>query len=169
MRNAGGPWLALACRLGIGAIFVLAGGVKLANPGSFAATLLAYNILPVEAIRPFALTLPWVEAGIGLLLIAGLFTRQVAALAVATLVIFSAAIAQALARGLSLDDCGCFGDVASSIPALGLFLGGKDTGWLDVIRDLMYAGIAVVVIAGPDSPFRAESLLERQPLSGDDA
>ena len=159
MKIVRSPWTALFGRLAIGALFLLAGSVKLANPGSFAATLLAYGIFPVESLRVFALTLPWLEAGIGVSLLVGMFTRPAAYLAIAMLTVFMLAIAQALLRGLCLDDCGCFGDVTVTMPALSLLLGGADTGWNDVVRDAIYLGIAVLVIVGPDTPFRLETHL----------
>ncbi|HEX2513805.1 MAG TPA: hypothetical protein VH257_03805, partial [Chloroflexota bacterium] len=39
-------WVTFAARLAVGAVFVLAGATKLVNPGSFSATLLAYDVLP---------------------------------------------------------------------------------------------------------------------------
>jgi uncharacterized membrane protein YphA (DoxX/SURF4 family) len=145
-------WLVFACRIVVGCIFVLAGVTKLANPGSFAATLLAYSVLPAAAVRPLALTLPWVELLVGAYLLVGLFTRAAAWSAIALLVVFSAAIAQAVARGLSLDHCGCFGDVTAAVPALSLILGGESAGAGDILRDAIFALLALAVAIGPPTP-----------------
>jgi uncharacterized membrane protein YphA (DoxX/SURF4 family) len=158
-------WLVFACRVVVGCIFVLAAVTKLTNPGSFAATLLAYSVLPVAAVRPLALTLPWVELLVGGYLLVGLFTRAAAWGAIALLVVFSAAIAQALARGLSLDHCGCFGDIAAAVPALSLVLGGESAGAGDLLRDAIFALLALAVAIGPATPASIDGWREQRRTS----
>ena len=80
-------------------MFVLAGTTKLVNPGSFSATLLAYDVLPVDLAAPGGAGPPWLELVVGLYLLAGLFTRIAAWGAVAMLAVFMVAITQALLRG----------------------------------------------------------------------
>ena len=156
-------WVTFAARLAVGAVFVLAGATKLVNPGSFSATLLAYDVLPVDLLRPVALALPWLELVVGLYLLAGLFTRVAAWGAVAMLAVFMVAITQALLRGLSLEDCGCFGDLTASVPALRYFLGGSTLGAvLDVLRDAVYAALALLVALGPATPLSIDGLLAAQ-------
>jgi uncharacterized membrane protein YphA (DoxX/SURF4 family) len=147
----------LGCRLTVGAIFVLAGATKLRNPGTFAATLLAYAVLPVAVVRPVALVLPWIELLVGAYLLVGLFTRAAAWSAVALLAVFSAVIGQALVRGLSLQDCGCFGDVTAAVPALALVLGGSSGSAGDIVRDAVYALLALTVALGPPTPLGADN------------
>jgi hypothetical protein len=67
-------------------------------------------------------------------------------------VVFSAAIAQALARGLSLDHCGCFGDITAAVPALSFVLGGESAGAGDILRDAVFAVLALAVAIGPRTP-----------------
>jgi uncharacterized membrane protein YphA (DoxX/SURF4 family) len=155
-------WITFAARLAVGAVFVLAGTTKLVNPGSFSATLLAYDVLPVDLLRPVALALPWVEVVVGLYLLAGLFTRVAAGAAIALLVVFMVAITQALLRGLSLEDCGCFGDITSALPALQYVLGGATLGAADVVRDGVYAAMALLVALGPATPLSIDGLLAAQ-------
>ncbi len=155
-------WVTFAARLAVGAVFVLAGVTKLINPGSFSATLLAYDVLPVGLLRPVALALPWLELVVGLYLLAGLFTRVAAWGAVAMLAVFMAAITQALLRGLSLEDCGCFGDITSAVPALQYVLGGSTLGAMDVLRDAVYAALALLVALGPATPLSIDGLLTAQ-------
>jgi uncharacterized membrane protein YphA (DoxX/SURF4 family) len=138
-------WALLACRLAVGAIFVLAGVAKLVNPGSFGAALIAYSILPVDLVRWVALIFPWIEVVVGAMLIVGLFTRFAAWSAIALLLMFCVVIGQALLRGLSLDDCGCFGGIVEAVPQLAIVLGGTSLGWQDVVRDLIYAAVALPV------------------------
>jgi uncharacterized membrane protein YphA (DoxX/SURF4 family) len=155
-------WVTFAARLAVGTVFVLAGATKLVNPGSFSATLLAYDVLPVDLLRPVALALPWLELVVGLYLLAGLFTRVAAWGAVAMLAVFMVAITQALLRGLSLEDCGCFGDLTSVVPALQYVLGGSTLGAADVLRDAIYAALALLVALGPATPLSIDGLLAAQ-------
>ena len=156
------PAATLVCRILVGVIFLLAGISKLASPGSFAATLLAYAVLPVWAIRPLGLVLPWVEVLLGLYLLVGLFTRAAAWAAIALLVLFMAAISQAVWRGLSLEDCGCFGGLTSAVPALAPLLGGTSLGPGDVVRDGIYALLALVAALGPRSALSVDAWLRHR-------
>jgi uncharacterized membrane protein YphA (DoxX/SURF4 family) len=161
-RSAAGAWLALGARLAIGAIFVLAGATKLSALGTFTATLLAYDILPVSLLRPVALILPWAEVVVGLYLLAGLFARAAAWGAIGLLAVFMLAIGQAVIRGLSLEDCGCFGSITAAVPALQYVLGGSSLGPADLWRDAVYVALALFVALGPQAPFSADALLARR-------
>lgn len=153
------PWATLAARLAVGLVFVLAGISKLVAPGTFSATLLAYDLLPVALLRPVALSLPWVELVVGLYLLAGLFTRVAAWAAIGLLAVFMLAIGQALLRGLSLEDCGCFGSITAAVPALQYVLGGSSLGPVDLLRDGVYGAMALLVALGPSSPYSVDALL----------
>jgi uncharacterized membrane protein YphA (DoxX/SURF4 family) len=105
------PWLGLAVRLGAAAIWLVAGISKLGDLEHFHAQVQAYKLLPGALEAPVAYALPFVEVGLGLYLALGLLVRPAAILACCLMVVFVAAMAQARARGLSLD-CGCFGSLA---------------------------------------------------------
>jgi uncharacterized membrane protein YphA (DoxX/SURF4 family) len=157
-------WAVFAARLAVGVIFLLAGVAKLASPGTFTATLLAYDVLPVGLLRPLALILPWVEVVVGLYLLVGLFARPAAWVAIALLAVFMGAIGQAVLRGLSLEDCGCFGSLTAALPALQYVLGGSSLGPADVLRDGVYAALALVVALGPPAPWGVDAwLASRRP------
>jgi uncharacterized membrane protein YphA (DoxX/SURF4 family) len=78
--------------------------------------------------------LPWLEIGLGALLVAGLGRPWDAAAAIALLVAFSAAIGVHLRRGDAVP-CGCFG-AASTRP-----VGGRD-----LVRNAVLVGLAVVAL-----------------------
>src|SRR5271163_2367189 len=100
-------YLVLAASIAMAAIFVYAGIDKMRDPLSFADSIAAFAILPAVFINLLALGLPPFEIASGLLLL-GPRTRRFGALAVVVLsVMFLAALASALLRGLTLD-CGCF-------------------------------------------------------------
>jgi uncharacterized membrane protein YphA (DoxX/SURF4 family) len=104
---AGNPWLALACRVIVGLVFIYASLDKIAHPAEFARIVNNYRLLPHELINLAAILLPWIELGAGLLLLLGLFSRGSSLIISVMLVIFIAAISYNLARGLDFN-CGCF-------------------------------------------------------------
>ena len=101
------PWLSLAVRLALGAIFVAAAIPKIADPPSFAHMIYNYRLLPGGLVGIAALWMPWVELLAGLAIILGLWRRGAAGLIGLLLVLFLAAISVNLARGHAID-CGCF-------------------------------------------------------------
>lgn len=74
----------------------------------FAMQLTSYQMLPDWAVSPIAHTLPWIEIALGLLLIAGVGLRWVAAAATLLLALFWAVIIRSYAMHLGIN-CGCFG------------------------------------------------------------
>ncbi len=104
--------LLLVLRLALGGMFVFAAWVKLSGPQEFAFSIKAFDIIGVESgehiIKLLTFALPWAEMICGVLLILGLFTRSAAGLLSVQLVVFIAAIASVLYRGLDVE-CGCFG------------------------------------------------------------
>jgi uncharacterized membrane protein YphA (DoxX/SURF4 family) len=81
---------------------------KLADPPGFAQSIFAYRILPMAAVLPLALALPWLELLTALALVAGIARRNAAGLILAMMVAFTAGLGLNLARGNPVD-CGCFG------------------------------------------------------------
>ncbi|MFW5471496.1 MauE/DoxX family redox-associated membrane protein [Knoellia sp. CPCC 206435] len=98
----------LVARLVLGGVFLVAGALKVPTPEAMAKATQAYQVLPHDVAAYVGYALPTVEIVLGLLLVLGLFTRVAAVLTSLLLVAFLVGIAQAWARGLSID-CGCFG------------------------------------------------------------
>lgn len=98
----------LAARLVLGGVLLVAGGLKVGNPRGAARAVQGYDVMPFDVAKYVGYALPWVEIIIGLLLILGLFTRINALLGTLLMAAFVIGIAQAWARGLTID-CGCFG------------------------------------------------------------
>jgi uncharacterized membrane protein YphA (DoxX/SURF4 family) len=117
------PWVGLAVRLVAAGIWLFAGIAKIVDLEHFHAQVNAYQLLPGALEAPFAYALPFVEAGVGVYLAIGLFVRPAAILACLLMAAFIIAIAQAWARGLSLD-CGCFGAALK-----------EKVGWAALVRD----------------------------------
>jgi putative oxidoreductase len=95
-------------RVLLGALLLVTGALKVGHAPELAASIAGFRLLPAAVGGPLALALPYVELLLGLYLVAGLFTRVVAAIAAAQFVIYSAAIASAVLRHIPAN-CGCFG------------------------------------------------------------
>lgn len=95
-------------RLGLAAVWLVSGSIKISDPGQTYLAVKAYDLLPAGLVHPVATALPLLELLLGVFLLVGLGTRIVAAVSMVVLLLLIAAIAQSWARGLTID-CGCFG------------------------------------------------------------
>ena len=139
------PWLGLISRLVLGGVLFIAGYLKVGTPDKSQMAVRAYEVLPISLANLIGLLLPYVEIGIGLLLILGVYTRISAALGGAIMVVFIVAIAQAWARGLTID-CGCFGG--------GGQVAASETKYLsEIIRDTALVLLALYLIRYPNTKF----------------
>jgi uncharacterized membrane protein YphA (DoxX/SURF4 family) len=126
-------------RLGLAAVFLVSGLLKAIDPDQTYIAVRAYDVLPDAGVEVVAVLLPWVELALGVLLLAGIGVRLVAALSTALLLVFVVGVVQAWARGLSID-CGCFGGGGAVEP-------GETTYVQELVRDagfLLMAGWLVV-------------------------
>jgi uncharacterized membrane protein YphA (DoxX/SURF4 family) len=135
------PWLTLLSRLILGGVLFAAGALKIGNLQKSAMAVRAYEMLPVELANFLGYVLPWIEIGIGLLLIVGASVKICGLLGAFTMLAFIIAIAQAWARGLSID-CGCFGGGGTIDP--------EETKYLSVIiRDIGLLAMGVFLYYFP--------------------
>ncbi|MGC4117797.1 MAG: MauE/DoxX family redox-associated membrane protein [Myxococcales bacterium] len=95
----GHPVVALAARVYLAAIFLLACFHKIADPHAFALDVATYQILPLALVNPVALVLPYVELVAALMLLTGVRVRAGALLVSAMMLVFIVALGVALARG----------------------------------------------------------------------
>ncbi len=95
-------------RIALGLVMLAAALTKIGNPAALATQITHYRVLPVGPENLLAVMLPWIELLAGLALVSGFRARSGAWLALAMLVVFTAAVGQAMARGLDFE-CGCFG------------------------------------------------------------
>jgi putative oxidoreductase len=137
-------WWVVAVRLGLGAVFLYAGAIKVRSPQPFADSIASFDLLPAALINPLALGLPIFELAVGGLLVLGRLVRPAALSTLGLTGIFALALSLALARGLKVD-CGCFGS-------------GRTTGgtgeWLSLGRDLLLFAGASVLYRRSASPAR---------------
>ena len=138
-------WVSLAARLILGIVLIWAGASKVTNlAGSIQATA-AYQILPYELAKVVGQTLPFIEIGVGILLVIGLFTRIMGVVGSLMMLAFVIAISSVWARGISID-CGCFGEggAVSAAEAISKYP------W-EILRDvgLMACGVWLVIAKKP--------------------
>jgi len=121
-------------RIALGVIFIYAALLKIADPVTFAGSVAAYQILPYFASYLTAATLPFVELTCGILLVTGYRVRGAALIVAAMNLVFIAALASAIVRGLDID-CGCFKQG-----------GEKTTPWTALGRDLVFLAMTFFVL-----------------------
>jgi uncharacterized membrane protein YphA (DoxX/SURF4 family) len=123
-------------RLILGAVFVWAGGTKIANPHDFAIVISNYQILPDYLVNSVAVWLPWVEVLCGALLICGIWVDGSLIVINTLLIVFMAALVSNGVRGIDVD-CGCFSTAAR---------GGQSNYLLDIARDGALLGMGLWVL-----------------------
>jgi uncharacterized membrane protein YphA (DoxX/SURF4 family) len=139
------PWLTLLARLILGGVLLAAGGLKIGNLQKSAMSVRAYELLPIDLANFFGYVLPWIEIGMGLLLIVGAVVSIMGLLGALIMLAFVVAIAQAWARGLSID-CGCFGGGGEIDPG--------ETKYLStILRDLGFFLLGVYLYYFPKGRF----------------
>ena len=146
--NVAQPWLTLLARLILGGVLFAAGALKIGSLQKSAMAVRAYELLPVSLANFLGYTLPWIEIGVGLLLIAGVAVRISGLIGAFTMLAFIIAIAQAWARGLSID-CGCFGGGGAIDP--------EDTKYLsEIIRDIGLLILGIYLYFYPKGRFSVD-------------
>ena len=138
-------WLSLIARLILGGVLIAAGALKAGNPAHAAMAVRAYQILPVTLANVLGYALPWVEMGAGLALVIGVAVKAAAILGGGLMLVFIIAIAQAWARGLSID-CGCFGGGGAVAPGHTAYL-------QEILRDTGLTALAVYLFRFPHGKF----------------
>lgn len=149
------PWhtpLALAARLLLGVVALVAGLSKIGDLPASVRAVRAFELLPEQLAVIAGTTLPMIEIVLGVLLLLGLFTRVAAIGFGLLLVAFSIAIVSAWARGLAID-CGCFGGGGPVDPAETTYL-------QDLLRDLGMIAAAAVLVIRPRTPFSLDRSLD---------
>jgi uncharacterized membrane protein YphA (DoxX/SURF4 family) len=146
--NKYGQWFGLLARIVLGGVLLAAGWLKIFTPAKSQMAVRAYELLPVSIANLMGLVLPWVELGLGMLLVLGIAVRFSAILGGSLMLLFIAAISQAWARGLSID-CGCFGGGGAVEP-------GKTKYLSEILRDTGLALLALYLIRYPLTRFAVE-------------
>jgi uncharacterized membrane protein YphA (DoxX/SURF4 family) len=146
------PWISTLARLGLAAIFLISGGLKVTDLAASGRAVNAYDLMSWETAKVVGAVQPFLEIAIGLLLLIGIATRLSAAIAAVLLVIFIGGIISAWARGLQID-CGCFSKG-------GELTGGRTAQYgLDILRDVGFGVLAGILLWKPRTRFSLDGLL----------
>lgn len=96
-------------RLSLGGLFIYTSLHKIHNAVRFKDAVVNYEILPYWIVNIAAITIPWLEFMIGILLIAGVIVRACTIVNCSLLLLFTAAIGINIVRGIEIY-CGCFSE-----------------------------------------------------------
>ncbi len=135
--------IGLLVRIGLAAVWLVSGAIKVSDLNQTYVAVQAYDLLPPGAVSVVAAGLPFLELVLGVLLLAGLGTRLVAIASVVVLVAFIIGVAQSWARGLTID-CGCFGGG-------GQVAAGETAYPQEIARDVGFLALAVWLAVRPRS------------------
>ena len=124
---SGRRWAMSWWRALFGAMFLAAAWPKFSDPDGFAMMVAQYQMLPAFSVHAFSVWLPALEVVTGLALLLSPWEREASALLGLMMLMFIAALAQALVRDLGIA-CGCF-DIK----------GATDAGesWFALLRDIV--------------------------------
>ena len=142
--------LALLARAILGGALLAAGALKAFHPYQAAAAVRAYELLPVSVANPVGYALPWIEIGVGLILILGLYIQLGALLGTGMMLIFIIGVSSAWARGLSID-CGCFGGGGAVDPS-------KTAYASEIARDVLFFACGAFLLWRPGTRWSLDSL-----------
>lgn len=126
-RQGARRWAKSWWRLVLGGMFLAAAWPKFIDPEGFAVMVAQYQMLPSFLVNAFSLWLPAVELTVGLALLFSPWERESAAWIGVLMLMFIAALAQALARDLGIA-CGCF-DIKGATDAA--------ESWFALLRDIV--------------------------------
>jgi uncharacterized membrane protein YphA (DoxX/SURF4 family) len=138
---------AIGFRFFVGSVFLLAGQAKLPRQSEFEQVVRAYGVLPSRFVVPVARAVSLLEVAVATLLLIGLGTRVVAAVAAAALIAFSVAAGLNLIRGRDLD-CGCY---AVGAP--------RRITWALIARNAFLVAMAVVLALATPTSLAVDELM----------
>lgn len=118
MRKKAARFVEWVLSLGLGGIYLYAGGAKLIDLEQFYLDVHRFALTPPDASLLLAIYLPWLELAVGGALLIRRFYAGALAWSGAMALVFLGAISSAWWRGLDIT-CGCFGraENATNYPA----------------------------------------------------
>jgi uncharacterized membrane protein YphA (DoxX/SURF4 family) len=150
--TAAWPWISTVARLGLAAVFLIAGGLKIGDLDQSARAVHAYKLTSYETAKVIGAVQPFLEIALGLLLLIGLAVRLSAAIAALLLVVFIGGITWAWSKGLQID-CGCFNKG-------GELTGGRTAEYgPEILRDVGFLILAGILLVKPRTRFSMDGLL----------
>ncbi|MGI5950313.1 MAG: DoxX family protein [Brooklawnia sp.] len=155
-------WVGLAARIALGLGLMIAGLLKVGRLDGNVAQVELYQLpLPPWAEVAIGYAQPFIEIVVGLMLLAGLFTRINGALGALAMAAFIAGIAWAWSKGLRID-CGCFTPGGQLDPS-------EETQYIrDILRDLAWLACGVWLTIRPRSVLAVDNWLLKPVTAFDD-
>jgi len=144
----------VVARVVVGAVWIVAGLLKLPDPAASVRAVRAYDLLPEAIVPMVGHLLPVLEVVVGVCLVLGVLTRGAAMLSSVLFLAFIVGIASAWARGLQIE-CGCFGGGGTSANA------SDEYPW-EIARDVGLLALSVWLIARPRTRWSLDSVLFRR-------
>jgi uncharacterized membrane protein YphA (DoxX/SURF4 family) len=146
------PWISTVARLGLAAVFLIAGGLHVGDLAASGRAVNAYQLMSFDAARVVGAIQPFLEIAVGLLLLAGLATRLSAAIGALLLVVFIGGIIWAWSHGLQIE-CGCFNKGGALAP-------GRTAQYLpEILRDVGFLVLAGILLVKPRTRVSVDGLL----------
>ncbi len=130
--------LSFISRFGLAFIWIFAGFEKSTDPVGTQQSVEGYDIFSPTWAQWIAQVIGPLEIAGGVVLLLGIFLRQAGKVSAVVLLLFIVGIAQAWARGLSID-CGCFGASAT---------GHMDYLWT-ILRDILFIAMSLICVIRP--------------------
>lgn len=147
-------------RLGLAAVWLVAGIPKLFDLNQNYIAVKGYELLPDGVASVVASGQPFVEIALGLLLVLGIGTRLVGAISILLFAIYIAGIISVWARGIAID-CGCFSSGGA------VAFNQTHYGW-DIARDVGFIVLGAWLTWRPRSLASLDGLLLGAPESAED-
>ena len=146
------PWIGTAVRIGLAAVWLVAGALKVGDLAASARAVNAYQLMSYDTAEVVGAVQPFLEIALGLLLLIGLSTRLTAAISALLMAVFIAGIASAWARGLRID-CGCFSSGGELAEGVGTAYG------VDILRDMTFLALSGFLVRWPRTRFSLDGML----------
>ena len=145
------PAVLIVFRLGLAAMFLYASHDKILAPAAFAKIVYQWQVGGPVFSNLVAVILPWVEAIVGVLLLAGAWTREAGLVVALLLLSFNLAAVSVLARGIDVENCGCTSVGAAPGPRSPF----HGVGWFLLTRNALLLAAALAVALAPRRESRA--------------
>ena len=144
----GNPIIILIARVILGFIFISYGAGKIGTPDKFAGEIANYALIPEFSLNLIAMTLPWIELIVGILLLLGIRIRSGAIITAGMMLFFIFAVTWAMAMGLDIN-CGC----SSTNP--------QKIGLPKLMENIGLLILSALVFIFPERKFSLESFIEK--------
>jgi uncharacterized membrane protein YphA (DoxX/SURF4 family) len=146
------PWsggISLVFRVLMGGTFLLAGFTKIGNVSALIAEIKQYQILPAFLAQSYGHVLPILEILVGLLLVLGIKVRISSVIGGLLVLSFTIAKIVAIANGLDISICNCFGPAVPLLSTQSLAI------------DFVLLGLATYLVLFGNKYLSVESLIFR--------